>query len=309
MRTGQLVNRFPQSSFTTKSFLVTEFPFDFIPRAFLYPQQRRQWQRYMRKLPSRNDVVWVRKNIGHRGVVITSEEEVATFIASGKATEDIFVQRFVHPPHLIEGYKWDIGVYVLVTSLTPLRLYYYDDLLLRFCKEPWQGLDASKVDTYVIADDYTSPWDMPPFQKYKQSPNQHVKPWLQSYFDATAPQADWKSHLTQHATNAVRKVITHDLEYMTKDMDMWPDGQAHFFELFRFDFVFDDKLNPFLMEVNMSPNLSPSAHPPLSDMFSRILRDIGKMMALDKGKERRTMKRDEKFELENKGSWIPIYDE
>jgi hypothetical protein len=36
----------------------------------------------------------------------------------------------------------------------------------------------------------------------------------------------------------------------------WPNQSNQFFELFRFDFVFDSQLNPFLMEVNMSPNLS-----------------------------------------------------
>jgi hypothetical protein len=36
----------------------------------------------------------------------------------------------------------------------------------------------------------------------------------------------------------------------------------HFFELVRFDFVMDKSLNLFLMEVNMSPNLTPMhGHP------------------------------------------------
>jgi tubulin monoglycylase TTLL15 len=33
-------------------------------------------------------------------------------------------------------------------------------------------------------------------------------------------------------------------------------GTEHFFEMMRFDFVLDDKLNVYLMEANMSPNLS-----------------------------------------------------
>lgn len=36
-------------------------------------------------------------------------------------------------------------------------------------------------------------------------------------------------------------------------------SKHNFFELVRFDFVLDDDLNVYLMEVNMSPNLS-SAH-------------------------------------------------
>ena len=33
----------------------------------------------------------------------------------------------------------------------------------------------------------------------------------------------------------------------------------HFFELVRFDFIFDENLEPYVMEVNMSPNLTPAA--------------------------------------------------
>lgn len=31
----------------------------------------------------------------------------------------------------------------------------------------------------------------------------------------------------------------------------------NFFELFRFDFIMDENMNLYLMEVNMSPNLTP----------------------------------------------------
>ena len=89
---------------------------------------------------------------------MTDPEEAASFIRKNRQAE-IFVQRFVNPPHLIHGHKWDIGVYVLVTNLRPLRVYYYGDLLLRFCKEAWKGLNPADVDTYVVADDYLSPWD------------------------------------------------------------------------------------------------------------------------------------------------------
>ena len=33
----------------------------------------------------------------------------------------------------------------------------------------------------------------------------------------------------------------------------------NYFELVRFDIIFDSKLNPYVVEVNMSPNLTPAA--------------------------------------------------
>jgi tubulin monoglycylase TTLL15 len=32
----------------------------------------------------------------------------------------------------------------------------------------------------------------------------------------------------------------------------------HFFETVRFDMILDQQLNPYIMEVNMSPNLTPA---------------------------------------------------
>jgi tubulin monoglycylase TTLL15 len=35
--------------------------------------------------------------------------------------EGSFVQEFVHNPLLIDGYKFDIGIYTTLTSVDPLR--------------------------------------------------------------------------------------------------------------------------------------------------------------------------------------------
>ena len=53
----------------------------------------------------------------------------------------------------------------------------------------------------------------------------------------------------------IRDVYTSKEKDYLKAINKYPHKRA-FFEMVRFDFVLDSKLNVYLMEVNMSPNLS-----------------------------------------------------
>ncbi len=79
-------------------------------------------------------------------------------------------------------------------------------------------------------------------------------------------------------------------------------------EIFVLKIVFKKKkkLNPFLMEVNMSPNVSPSAHQHLSTMFENILSDLGKITGISLGKKRFHTVIDGEFEKKNAGNWVLI---
>jgi tubulin monoglycylase TTLL15 len=73
--------------------------------------------------------------------------------------EGSFVQEFVDNPLLIDGYKFDIGVYTFITSIDPLRIYVFEgDVLLRFCPDKYQPFDAANRDKYVVHDDYRPTW-------------------------------------------------------------------------------------------------------------------------------------------------------
>ena len=66
----------------------------------------------------------------------------------------------------------------------------------------------------------------------------------------------------------------------------YPGGARSFFALFRFDFMLDERLTPWLIEVNQSPNLSSDATADLRNMFQRISFSLLNLMGFGLGQIR-----------------------
>ena len=49
-----------------------------------------------------------------------------------KNKKDILVSQYISNPHLINNFKYDLRVYVLVTSYDPLKIYMFKEGLTRF---------------------------------------------------------------------------------------------------------------------------------------------------------------------------------
>ena len=65
------------------------------------------------------------------------------------------VQEYINNPLLIDGLKFDIRIYVLMTSIEPLRLYIFEDGLVRFATRPYSNKMVDLVDNYIHLTNYT----------------------------------------------------------------------------------------------------------------------------------------------------------
>ena len=51
----------------------------------------------------------------------------------------MIASQYVDNPHLIDGYKYDLRIYVCLASINPLRVYIYEDGLARFATQKYQS--------------------------------------------------------------------------------------------------------------------------------------------------------------------------
>ena len=65
-----------------------------------------------------------------------------------KFTEMHIVQRYVERPLTVCGYKLDLRLYVLLLSADPLRIYWYNDCLVRFATQKYDLVDLE--NTYSV---------------------------------------------------------------------------------------------------------------------------------------------------------------
>ena len=71
--------------------------------------------------------------------------EIASCVQDNEAYQGYMISRYISNPLLIDGKKFDLRIYILVTSFKPLRCYYYRQGFCRFCATRYRP-DVGNID-------------------------------------------------------------------------------------------------------------------------------------------------------------------
>lgn len=298
----QRINHFPGTGFITNKLMLSTTPkIPHLLKAFRLPSDKEKFSSYVNKNPEKK---WILKTSGHRGISIESADSILGRLTqlqeanprSGSTSDtEMLVQEFMQNPLLIDGKKFDIGIYAVLTSVEPLRVYIYDaESLIRFCARPYldkqtNQFNASDMDSYVVGDDYTPIWLMPSLLRYYIGTNLSMKQTINSYLKQFGKDGLIIWEQIEETISWVYKTKEQHLarmQRMYQQANNYNDTSIvgslnQFFEMVRFDFIIDDQLQVYLMEANMSPNLSSQHFPPNRLLYEQVLQSYFSLVGLD----------------------------
>ena len=124
--------------------------YDFIPKTYLLSNEYKRFL-IIRK-NSDNKALWIMKPVNSacgRGIKVIDKKSKIDF------KKDYLISEYINNPHLINDLKYDLRVYVLITSFDPLRVYFYKEGLVRFATEKY-SLSKKKIKKrYVHLTNYS----------------------------------------------------------------------------------------------------------------------------------------------------------
>ncbi|XP_054261818.1 probable tubulin polyglutamylase ttll-15 isoform X2 [Macrosteles quadrilineatus] len=268
LKSHQMVNHFPGSGYITNKMDLATTNIPYIPKAFKIPQQKQQLLDYVKKYPSKK---FVQKSNDHRGI------KIETLDTLDLKSNGSFVQEYIDRPFLVDGYKFDIGVYTIITSVDPLRVYMYNgDILFRYCPEKYHPFDPKNLNKYVIGDDYLPTWEIPSLRKLY---NEYGYSMRDSFNEYVSRAGKDPSKIWQQIEKAIEAVCLAKEPFIIKLLSSFP-SKRNFFEMVRFDFVIDEDLNVYIMEANMSPNLSSAHFPPNRLLYEQVIFNLFHLVGL-----------------------------
>ena len=254
--------------------------FDFAPRSFLLPRDTEEWRKDRARLgPGGAYIIKPPASSRGRGVRMLREGDFERLTrrddasdASGRKRSDVsdtsrktLVQRYIRDPHLLDGYKYDLRVYVALTSVDPLRVFLYREGLVRLATEKYAdgGADLSRRCMHLT--NYSVNVKKAGFTMGSNAVGEDGLGFKRSLtslrrrFEADG--ADFTQVWAQIKEIVVKTLACAEGRMNVANATRVPGAARRAcYELYGFDIMLDARLKPWLIEVNTGPSLSaPSA--------------------------------------------------
>lgn len=215
--------------------------------------------------------------------------------------ERYVAQEYIKDPLLIDGLKFDLRIYVLVTGCNPLRVYIHDQGLVRLATEAFSSPCALNMqDMCMHLTNYAINKNSSKFV-FNEDPDADDIGHKRS-LASTIVYLKGEGYDTETLMRDIEDIIMKTLcsvqpylahLYKTSQPDEYTNSMC--FELLGFDIILDSSLKPWVLEVNHSPSFSTDS--PLDWKIKKsVIRDSLVLLGV-KAKTRKAYLRDKKAEV------------
>ncbi|XP_041120721.1 tubulin polyglutamylase TTLL4 isoform X2 [Polyodon spathula] len=192
--------------------------FNFFPQSYVLPQDIKLLKKSWEEAGSKQKWI-VKPPASARGIGI----QVIHKWNQLPRRRPLLVQKYLNKPYLINGCKFDLRIYVYVTSYDPLRIYMFTDGLVRFASCKYSTSMKSLSNKFMHLTNYSVNKKNSEYKPNSDEKACQGHKWSDPYVN---------SLLKMHVR---RPYCCH--------------------ELFGFDIMLDESLKPWILEVNISPSL------------------------------------------------------
>uniref|UniRef100_A0A7R9V866 Tubulin--tyrosine ligase-like protein 9 n=1 Tax=Chlamydomonas euryale TaxID=1486919 RepID=A0A7R9V866_9CHLO len=233
--------------------------YNFFPQTFVVPSEYRMFVEEFKL----SGGTWIMKPIGQaqgRGIFLFNKlSQISDWRSKNpggasrtpaddeEAPETYLAQRYVDNPYLVGGKKFDLRIYALVLSYSPLRVYLYRSGFARFTNTRYSSKKEDISNAYMHLTNVAIQKHAPGFDKsigMKWSIHS-LRKYLMARHGADA---------TNELFHGIQSLIIRCLLAVQPAMI----NDKHAFELYGYDVLIDKDLKPWVIEVNSSPSLSAS---------------------------------------------------
>jgi hypothetical protein len=186
-------------------------------------------------------------NRGNGIEICSSLEEVESVVASSYTSRTFIIQKYIEKPFLIKSRKFDIRCFALMTSINGiLQGYFYTEGYIRTSSKPFTLEKTSKFihltndAVQKQSEEYgrfesNNKLSFTDFERYLQL--NHSKP----------------VNFSLEILSPIKKIVSETIQATFHKLD--PNKRLSSFEVFGYDFLLDQDLKPWLLEVNTNPCL------------------------------------------------------
>ncbi|XP_055639661.1 tubulin polyglutamylase TTLL13-like isoform X2 [Toxorhynchites rutilus septentrionalis] len=259
MRRFQKINHFPGMFEICRKDLLARnlsrmmkmFPTEYqiFPKTWVFPADLGEAIAYSRTHRSKTYILKPDQGSQGRGIFLTKN------LKEINPRDRMICQVYIHRPLLIDGYKFDLRVYTLVTSTDPLRIFVYKEGLARFATNKYrEPCITNTSNNFMHLTNYS-------VNKYSRCFSNDDEAGSKRRFATlnrilTSEGYDI-AELWSNIDDVIVKTIlsawqvlrhTYQASFPTHDII-----QACF-EILGFDILIDHRLKPYILEVNHSPS-------------------------------------------------------